>query len=94
MEDLPLCRIAVLVPEFAVKDLPLGRTLMMMNVKKSQFSLFLATGFIYRFILIQMLFAISFIILTSETRCVLEYTLFTFSILPIAIVKKFDFDIL
>ena len=30
MEDLPLDRIAALVPEFAVKDLPLGRTLMMM----------------------------------------------------------------
>ena len=29
MEDLPLGKIAVLVPEFAVKDLPLGRTLMM-----------------------------------------------------------------
>ena len=29
MEDLPLGRIAALVPEFAVKDLPLGRTLMM-----------------------------------------------------------------
>ena len=28
MEDLPLSRIAALVPEFAVKDLPLGRTLM------------------------------------------------------------------
>ena len=27
MEDLPLGRIAALVPEFAVKDLPLGRTL-------------------------------------------------------------------
>ena len=31
MEDLPLGRIAALVPEFAVKDLPLGRTLMMMK---------------------------------------------------------------
>ena len=30
MEDLPLGRIAALIPEFAVKDLPLGRTLMMM----------------------------------------------------------------
>ena len=30
MEDLPLGRIAALVPEFAVKDLPLGRKLMMM----------------------------------------------------------------
>ena len=30
MEDLPLGKIAALVPEFAVKDLPLGRTLMMM----------------------------------------------------------------
>ena len=30
MEDLPLGRIAALVPEFAVKDLPLGRILMMM----------------------------------------------------------------
>ena len=30
MEGLPLGRIAALVPEFAVKDLPLGRTLMMM----------------------------------------------------------------
>ena len=29
MEDLPLGRIAALVPEFAVKELPLGRTLMM-----------------------------------------------------------------
>ena len=27
MEDLPLGRIAALVPEFAVKDVPLGRTL-------------------------------------------------------------------
>ena len=26
MEDLPLGRIAALVPEFPVKDLPLGRT--------------------------------------------------------------------
>ena len=31
MEYLPLGRIAALVPEFAVKDLPLGRTLMMMT---------------------------------------------------------------
>ena len=30
MEDLPLVRIAALVPEFAVKGLPLGRILMMM----------------------------------------------------------------
>ena len=30
MEDLPLGRIAALVPEFAVKDLPLGRTLIVM----------------------------------------------------------------
>ena len=29
MEDLPLGKIGALVPEFAVKDLPLGRTLMM-----------------------------------------------------------------
>ena len=29
MEDLPLDRIAALVREFAVNDLPLGRTLMM-----------------------------------------------------------------
>ena len=29
MEDLPLCSIAALVPEFAVKALLLGRTLMM-----------------------------------------------------------------
>ena len=28
MEDLPLGRIGALVPEFLVKDLPLGRTLM------------------------------------------------------------------
>ena len=32
MEDLPLGRIAAMVPEFAVKDLPLGRTLMMMMI--------------------------------------------------------------
>ena len=31
MEDLPLGIIAALVPEFTVKDLPLGRTLMMMT---------------------------------------------------------------
>ena len=30
MEDLPLGRIAALVSEFAMKDLPLGSTLMMM----------------------------------------------------------------
>ena len=30
MEDLPLGRIAALVPAFAVTDLPLDRTLMMM----------------------------------------------------------------
>ena len=29
MEDLPLGRIAALVPESVVRDLPLGRTLMM-----------------------------------------------------------------
>ena len=32
MEDLPLSRIAALLPEFAVKDLPLGRTLMVMII--------------------------------------------------------------
>ena len=32
MEDLPLGRIAALVLEFAVMDLPLGRTLMMVFV--------------------------------------------------------------
>ena len=32
MEDLPLGRIAALVPEFAVKDLPLGRILMVMRL--------------------------------------------------------------
>ena len=31
MEDLPLGRFAALMPEFVVKDLPLGKTLMMMN---------------------------------------------------------------
>ena len=30
MEDLLVGRIAALVPEFAMQDLPLGRTLMMM----------------------------------------------------------------
>ena len=30
MEDLPFGRIAALVPEFAVKGLPLGRTLILM----------------------------------------------------------------
>ena len=33
MEALPFGRIAALVPEFAVKDLPLGRTLMMMSLR-------------------------------------------------------------
>ena len=30
MEDLSVGRIAALVPEFVVKDLPLGRTLMLL----------------------------------------------------------------
>ena len=34
MEHLPLGRIATLVPDFAVKDLPLGRTLMMMMMMR------------------------------------------------------------
>ena len=34
MEDLPLGRVSALVPEFAVKDLPLGRTLMMKMSKE------------------------------------------------------------
>ena len=33
MEDVPLGRIAALVPVFAVKDLPLGRTLMKMILR-------------------------------------------------------------
>ena len=32
MEDLPLGRIATLVPESPVNGLPFGRTLMMMNI--------------------------------------------------------------
>ena len=36
MEDLPLGRIVALVPEFAVKVLPLGRTLMMMVRKQRE----------------------------------------------------------
>ena len=39
MEDLPLGRIVALVPEFAVKDLPLGRTLMMMMIEKCHFTI-------------------------------------------------------
>ena len=35
MEDLPLGRIAAFVPEFAVKDLPLGITLMMIHCDKT-----------------------------------------------------------
>ena len=52
MEDLSLDRIAALVPEFVVKDLPLGRTLMMMmminiiNIKKMQ-SIINTTKYIY-----------------------------------------------
>ena len=34
MEDLPLGRIAALMPEFAMKDLPLDRTLVMMMISK------------------------------------------------------------
>ena len=36
VEYLPLDIIAALVPEFAVKDLPLGRTLMMMTLGKDK----------------------------------------------------------
>ena len=39
MEDLPLGRISALVPEFAVKDLPLGRKLMMMIQSESKLPL-------------------------------------------------------
>ena len=39
MEDLPSDRIAALVPEFAVKDLPLGRTLTMMMMMMMMMSL-------------------------------------------------------
>ena len=39
MEDLPLGRIAALVPEFAVKDLPLGRKLMMMKDNSLQLNI-------------------------------------------------------
>ena len=35
MEDLSLGRIAALIPEFVVNDLPLGRTLMMMMIISS-----------------------------------------------------------
>ena len=38
MEDLHLGRIAALVLEFAVKDLPLGRTLMMMMMMCMNFT--------------------------------------------------------
>ena len=41
MEDLSLGRIAALVPEFAVKDLPLGRTLVMMMI--------LTMNYLYRY---------------------------------------------
>ena len=37
MEDLPFGRIAALVPEFAVKDLPLVRTLMMVRTEFCRF---------------------------------------------------------
>ena len=43
MEDLSLGRIAALVPEFAVKDLPFGRTpimMMMMFLLHQAFMLF------------------------------------------------------
>ena len=44
MEDLPLVRISALMPEFAVKDLPLGRTLMMMmNTQVYEITEFLIT---------------------------------------------------
>ena len=39
------------------------------TIKKSQFSLFVAAGFIYRFVLIQKLIAISFIIFISGIWC-------------------------
>ena len=37
MEDMPLGRIAAWVPEFAVMDLPLGRTLMMMMMIREEY---------------------------------------------------------
>ena len=41
MENLPLGRIAALVLEFAVKDLPLGRTLMTIPLQSIFFSFFI-----------------------------------------------------
>ena len=38
MQDLPLGRIAALVSEFAMKDLPLGKTLMMMKLSSKFYS--------------------------------------------------------
>ena len=45
MEDLPLGRIAALVPEFAVNDLPLGRTLV--DITKADY---ISSLYIYLFI--------------------------------------------
>ena len=44
MEDLPLGKIAALVSEFAVEDLPLGRTLMMISIILNVFNVSGAVG--------------------------------------------------
>ena len=41
MEDLPLGKISALVPEFAVKDLPLGKTLIMRTIQSTKLITFL-----------------------------------------------------
>ena len=75
MEDLPLGRIAALVPEFAVKDLPLGRTLMIIIMETQNILLLNIFNFFKcNFTTVNYLINMDFIINLSLMR---NLTLFT-----------------
>ena len=65
MEDLPLGRIAALVPEFAVKDLPLGRTLMIILLLLLLLILLLSLSLSLLFLILLFYFRMFFLITKS-----------------------------
>ena len=86
MEDLPLGRIAALVPEFAVKDLPLGRTLMMMMYNNSKYYVNekgdnFKYGFYNKYIILDIMFSKKVKIFFKEKIC-LYFKNIIISVLP------------
>ena len=73
MEDLPFGRIAALVPEFAVKDLLLGRTLMMMSYNNIHGHMVLYTYLLNSVVLALPLFYLGYTNFTSHTVFFINY---------------------